>query len=112
MCIFCKIVKKEIPAKVEYEDDYYLAFYDINPKAPIHILIIPKQHIASLNDLNESNKNVISDMILIAKNLAKKLGIDESGYRVVINDGPDSGQEVFHIHMHLLGGAPLGIRLF
>ncbi|OSS41740.1 HIT family hydrolase [Desulfurella amilsii] len=112
MCIFCKVANKELPSKIEYEDEKYMAFYDINPKAPIHLLIIPKKHIENLNDIDESDIGIISDMALIAKNLAKKLGIDKSGYRVVINNGPDSGQEVYHIHMHLLGGNFLGSKLF
>ena len=112
MCIFCKIVNKELPSKIEYEDEKYMAFYDINPKAPIHLLIIPKKHVENLNDLDESDIGIVSDMALLAKNLAKKLGIDKSGYRIVINNGPDSGQEVYHIHMHLLGGNFLGSKLF
>ncbi len=112
MCIFCKIVNKELPSKIEYEDENYMAFYDINPKAPIHLLIIPKKHIGNLNDMDDSNVKMIADMALIAKNLAKKLNIDKSGYRIVINNGPDSGQEVYHIHMHLLGGNFLGSKLF
>ncbi len=112
MCIFCKIVNKELPSKIEYEDENYMAFYDINPKAPIHLLIIPKKHIGNLNDMDESNVKMIADMAIIAKNLAKKLNIDKSGYRIVINNGPDSGQEVYHIHMHLLGGNFLGSKLF
>lgn len=112
MCVFCKIVNKELPSKIEYEDEKYMAFYDINPKAPIHLLIIPKKHVENLNDMDESDISMISDMALLAKNLAKKLGIDKSGYRIVINNGPDSGQEVYHIHMHLLGGNFLGSKLF
>ena len=112
MCIFCKIVNKELPSKIEYEDEKYMAFYDINPKAPIHLLIIPKKHVENLNDLDESDIGIVSDMALLAKNLAKKMGIDKSGYRIVINNGPDSGQEVYHIHMHLLGGNFLGSKLF
>ncbi len=112
MCVFCKIVNKELTSKIEYEDENYMAFYDINPKASIHLLIIPKKHIENLNDMDESNVKMISEMALIAKNLAKKLNIDKSGYRVVINNGPDSGQEVYHIHMHLLGGNFLGSKLF
>ncbi len=104
MCIFCEIVKGDIPADKVYEDDNYLAFKDIKPKAPVHILIIPKKHIESLSDIDDSNKNIIGDMAVIANKLARQFNIDKSGYRVVINNGPDSGQEVFHIHMHLLGG--------
>jgi histidine triad (HIT) family protein len=112
MCIFCKVVSKELPGKIEFEDERYMAFYDINPKAPVHLLIIPKKHIENLNDIDESEIGIVADMALIAKNLAKKLGIDKTGYRVVINNGPDSGQEVYHIHMHLLGGNFLGSKLF
>lgn len=112
MCVFCKIVKKELSSSVVYEDENYMAFYDINPKAPVHVLIIPKEHLESLNDIDSSNKSIIGDMALIAKQLAQQLGISQTGYRVVINSGPDSGQEVFHIHMHLLGGALLGVKLF
>ncbi len=107
MCVFCKIVKGELPSTKVYEDDKYLAFKDINPKAPVHILIIPKEHIEYLADIDESNKHIIGDMAVIANRIAKELGIDKSGYRIVINNGPDSGQEIFHLHMHLLGGKKL-----
>ena len=104
MCIFCKIINNEMPSSKVYEDKNYLAFKDINPKAPIHILIIPKQHIEYLSEIDDSNKHIIGDMAIIANKLAKELGIDKSGYRILINNGEDAGQEVFHIHMHLLGG--------
>lgn len=107
MCIFCKIVNGEIPADIVYEDEKYMAFKDINPKAPIHILIIPKEHIEKLADIDDASKNVIGDMAIVANKVAKQLGIDKTGYRVVINNGPDAGQEVYHIHMHLLGGKKL-----
>lgn len=107
MCVFCKIVNKEIPADIVYEDEKYMAFKDINPKAPIHILIIPKKHIEKLADIDDSNKNVVGDMAVVANKVAKQLGIDKTGYRIVINNGPDAGQEVYHIHMHLLGGKKL-----
>ena len=107
MCIFCKIVGGEIPADIVYEDEKYMAFKDINPKAPIHILIIPKKHIEKLADIDDSNKNIIADMVIVANKVAEQLGIDKTGYRVVINNGPDAGQEVYHIHMHLLGGKKL-----
>ncbi len=107
MCIFCKIVDGEIPADIVYEDEKYMAFKDINPKAPIHILIIPKKHIEKLTDIDDSNKNIIADMVIVANKVAEQLGIDKTGYRVVINNGPDAGQEVYHIHMHLLGGKKL-----
>ncbi len=104
MCVFCKIVNKEIPADIVYEDEKYMAFKDINPKAPIHILIIPKEHIEKLEDIDDTNKGIIGDMAVVANKVAKQLGIDKTGYRIVINNGPDAGQEVYHIHMHLLGG--------
>ncbi len=107
MCIFCKIVDGEIPADIVYEDEKYMAFKDINPKAPIHILIIPKKHIEKLTDIDDLNKNIIADMVIVANKVAEQLGIDKTGYRVVINNGPDAGQEVYHIHMHLLGGKKL-----
>ncbi|WP_025209126.1 histidine triad nucleotide-binding protein [Hippea sp. KM1] len=111
MCVFCKIVNGELPCQKVYEDENYLAFKDINPKAPVHILIIPKQHIEYLSDIDDSNKHIIGDMAVIANKIAKELGIDKSGYRVLINNGPDSGQEVFHIHMHLLGGKKMAFTV-
>ncbi len=104
MCIFCDIVDGKIPTDKVYEDERYMAFKDINPKAPVHILIIPKEHIEYLLDINDNNKHIIGDMAQIANKIAKQFNIDKSGYRILINNGPDSGQEVFHLHMHLLGG--------
>ncbi len=104
MCIFCNIVDGKIPTDKVYEDERYMAFKDINPKAPVHILIIPKEHIEYLLDINDNNKHIIGDMAQIANKIAKQVNIDKSGYRILINNGPDSGQEVFHLHMHLLGG--------
>ncbi len=111
MCIFCKIVKGEIPADKVYEDEKYMAFKDIHPKAPVHILIIPKEHIAYLSDIDETNKYIIADMAVIANKIAKDMGIDKSGYRILINNGADSGQEVFHIHMHLFGGKKMSFTV-
>ena len=111
MCIFCKIVNGEIPSNKVYEDKNYLAFYDINPKAPTHVLIIPKQHIAYLSDLDDATKHIMGDMTLIANKIAKDIGIDKTGYRILVNNGPDSGQEVFHIHMHLLGGKKMSFTV-
>jgi histidine triad (HIT) family protein len=102
-CIFCKIVKKEIPAKIEYEDEDMIAFHDLSPQAPIHILIIPKKHIESLDKISESDRELFGNIIFQISRLAKKLGIHESGYRVVNNIGKDGGQTVSHIHFHLLG---------
>lgn len=107
-CIFCKIVKGEIPSKKVYEDEFIYCFKDINPEAPVHVLIIPKSHISSLNDLNEDNVEIISHIYLVAKKVAKELGISEKGYRLVTNCGEDGGQTVGHIHFHLLGGRNLG----
>lgn len=107
-CIFCKIVNKEIPANVVYEDSDILAFRDINPVAPVHILIISKKHLASANELLEEDALLIGKMILVAKDLASQEGITETGYRVLTNCGPDSGQEVMHLHFHLIGGKKLG----
>lgn len=106
-CIFCKIVNGEIPSNKVYEDDKVLCFKDLNPEAPVHVLIIPKEHISSLNDLNEDNSQIISHIFLTAKKVAKELGIDQNGYRVVSNCGEDGGQTVGHIHFHLLGGRNL-----
>lgn len=103
-CLFCKIVNHEIPARVVYEDDEMFAFEDINPQAPVHILIIPKEHYASLNDVPEEKKNLLGRLLLQAKQIARSKGLGEKGYRIVLNTGRDSGQEVFHIHFHVLGG--------
>lgn len=106
-CIFCKIIKKEIPSKKIYEDEFVYAFYDINPEAPVHFLIVPKEHIKSVNDLNEKNINIISHIFKIINKLVLELGISESGYRIVNNCGVDGGQTVNHIHFHVLGGRNL-----
>jgi len=103
-CLFCKIINKEIPARIVYEDEHILAFEDINPQAPIHILLIPKDHFASLNALPEDKQHVIGHMFIKARDIASEKGIKDSGYRIVLNTEKDSGQEVFHIHFHLLGG--------
>ena len=106
--IFDKIISKEIPSDIVYEDDNYLAFKDINPQAPIHILIIPKKRIATINDIDKADAESIGNMILIAKNIAKSLDIDEDGYRLVFNCNNYGGQTVYHIHLHLLGGRQFG----
>lgn len=102
-CIFCKIANGEIPSKKTYEDERILAFYDLDPQAPVHILLIPKTHIASANELTEENADVVSHIFLTAAKLAKELGLDK-GYRIVNNCGEDGGQTVHHLHFHLLGG--------
>ncbi len=103
-CIFCKIINKEIPASMVFEDEKMIAFNDINSQAPIHILLIPREHFASLNDIPEEKKNILSHLLLKARQIAQEKGIAEKGYRIVLNTEKDSGQEVFHIHFHLLGG--------
>ena len=103
-CIFCKIINKEVPSKIVYEDEKVLAFDDINPKAPIHVLLISKEHFGTLNEIPEEKKDILSRLLLIARQIAQEKGIAESGYRIVLNTERDSGQEVFHIHFHLLGG--------
>lgn len=106
-CLFCKIAQKQIPAKIFYEDEQVLAFHDINPQAPTHILIIPKKHIAAISDVAEGDINAAGYLLFVAKNIAKKLKIDKTGFRLVINNGPDAGQAVAHLHVHLLGGRPM-----
>lgn len=106
-CLFCKIASREIPSDIVYEDDQVLAFNDINPVAPHHVLIIPREHIATLNDLTEEHKFLTGHILHTAQHLAKQLGIAESGYRVVYNCNRGAGQAVFHIHLHLIGGRGL-----
>jgi histidine triad (HIT) family protein len=103
-CLFCKIAGGEIPSKKVYEDDTIFAFEDINPQAPTHILIIPKDHFASLKEVPGVKKDLLGHILLKARELAQAAGLDESGFRLVLNTGRDSGQAVFHIHFHLLGG--------
>jgi len=110
-CIFCKIVDGEIPADILYQDDEVIAFRDINPVAPTHLLIIPRKHIPSLIDLSEAESSLIGDMVNTASQLAKREGIAKSGYRLVINCGKQGGQLVPHLHMHLLGGRQLSNAL-
>jgi histidine triad (HIT) family protein len=106
-CIFCKISEGQIPCKKAYEDERILAFHDIEPQAPVHILIIPKEHIESVSRLDKANIGIIADMIETANNLAAEYGIEKTGFRLVINTGSDGGQSVGHLHMHLLGGRSL-----
>ena len=110
-CIFCKIASKEISSTVVYEDDKVLAFKDINPVAPIHILIIPKQHISSIKELNSANGQIIIDVHMAANKVAELLGISDSGYRLINNCGADAGKTVFHLHYHLIGGKVLGPKI-
>jgi len=106
--IFTKIINKEIPAKIEYEDEDLIAFRDVNPQAPVHILIVPKRQIATLNDLEQEDAELMGKIIIAAKKLAKQFNIDSRGYRLVLNCNEEAGQTVFHIHCHLLGGRVMG----
>lgn len=110
-CIFCKIIAGEIPSDIVYRDDEVIAFPDINPLAPTHLLIIPGKHISSLVDLTEADSSLTGHMISVANQLAKSGGISESGYRLVINCGRQGGQGVDHLHLHLLGGRQLSNAL-
>ncbi|MBC8322503.1 MAG: histidine triad nucleotide-binding protein [Candidatus Marinimicrobia bacterium] len=103
-CLFCKIIAGEIPSDKVFENDKIFAFRDIDPKAPTHILIIPKEHITTTNDLNVSHKTLVGEIMLTAKEIAEQEGIADSGYRTVFNCNRDGGQAVYHIHLHLLGG--------
>ena len=107
MCLFCKIASKQIPAKVVFEENDLLAFHDINPGAPTHLLIIPKQHITALNEATVEHQALLGKLLLAARRAAEEAGIAESGFRVVVNNGPHAGQSVFHMHMHVLGGRPM-----
>jgi histidine triad (HIT) family protein len=106
-CLFCKIINQELPADVVFEDDEMLAFNDINPQAPTHMLIIPKKHYATVNELTEAEIDLPGKLVLRAKTLASEKGIAESGYRLILNCNQQGGQTVYHIHMHLLGGRQL-----
>ncbi|MDO8885848.1 histidine triad nucleotide-binding protein [Candidatus Oleimmundimicrobium sp.] len=107
-CIFCKIVQGQIPSEIVYEDDKVIAFRDINPQAKIHIIIVPKKHINPMNEINENQAEIMANIFLAAKEIAKRQKIGQSGFRMIVNVGPDSGQEIEHLHFHLLGGEKLG----
>lgn len=106
-CLFCRIIDGEIPSKRAYEDESVLAFYDIAPQAPIHILIIPKRHIDSAQALSEADTGLLGHIFEVARELAEKNGLDKSGYRLISNVGEDAGQSVKHLHFHLIGGRQL-----
>ena len=110
-CIFCKIINKEIPAEIVYEDEEILGFKDISPAAPVHILVIPKKHISALTKLTQDDEKVIGKIYTVINKIAKEQGILEKGYRVIVNCGEDGCQEVKHIHFHLLGGKKLGEKI-
>jgi histidine triad (HIT) family protein len=106
-CIFCKIASGEIPATVVHQDEHVVAFRDLNPQAPTHVLVIPRRHVATLNDLTDADGELLGRMYLAAKRVAAMDGVAEAGYRTVVNCNAAAGQSVFHIHLHLLGGRPM-----
>ena len=110
-CIFCKIIKGEIPSNKVYENEEILAFKDINPAAPIHILVIPKKHITSLIEIKEEDEKLIAKIYSVINKIAKDMQIDQKGFRVIVNCGEDGGQEVGHLHFHLLAGKKLGEKI-
>jgi histidine triad (HIT) family protein len=103
-CLFCRVIKREIPASIVYEDDHVVAFNDINPQAATHVLVVPKRHIPSLNDLQAGDDQIVGEIVRRAAAIAKERGISERGFRTVFNTNREAGQTVFHIHLHLLGG--------
>lgn len=107
MCLFCKIINREIPASIVYEDDRVLAFNDINPQAPLHVLVVPKRHISTLADLRPDDDGIVGEIVRRAAAIADEQGITARGFRTVFNTNKDAGQTVFHIHLHLLGGRNL-----
>lgn len=110
-CLFCKIIKGEIPSNKVYEDDEFLAFYDINPAAPIHILVIPKKHIDSLAKIEKEDEALIGRIYGVINKIAEEKGFKEEGYRVIVNCGKNGGQEVMHLHFHVLAGTKLGEKI-
>ena len=110
-CLFCKIAAKEIPSTMVYEDDELVVFMDIAPQTPVHLVLVPRAHVTGLAELTEELAPVVGRIAVVARDLADQLGVAESGYRLVTNNGPDAGQTVPHLHFHLLGGKPMGGRL-
>ncbi len=110
-CLFCKIIKGEIPSNKVYEDEEILAFYDINPAAPIHILVIPKKHITSLAHMETEDEVIVGKIYGVINKIAKAKGFKDDGYRVIVNCGKDAGQEVMHLHFHILAGAKFGDKI-
>ena len=110
-CLFCKIIKGDIPSTKVYEDEFVYAFKDINPEAPVHILVVPKKHIKSMNEIEEIDENLIGKIFCAIKKIAKEQGVAEQGYRVISNCGKDAGQTVMHLHFHILGGRKLGEKI-
>lgn len=110
-CLFCKIVRKEIPSTIVYEDEDIIAFKDIHPAAPVHILVVTKKHIESVKDIKKEDEMLIGKIYSVINKIAKEQGVLETGYRVITNSGKDSGQEVMHLHFHLLAGKELGSKI-
>ena len=110
-CVFCRIAKGEIPATVHYENDKVIAIQDIHPVGPVHVLILPREHVADLSGITSGNRDLMGEIAFAAQAVAKKLGIAESGYRLISNNGPDAGQSVPHLHFHLVGGRKLGLKI-
>jgi histidine triad (HIT) family protein len=108
MCLFCKIVNKSIPAKVLFEDDDVVAFHDLNPTAPVHVLVIPKKHIVGLAEAVTEDALVLGKLLVAARRVAEETGIAQTGFRTVVNSGPNAGQSVFHLHVHVIGGRQMG----
>ena len=109
-CVFCEIIKGNIPSTKVYEDEFVTAFNDLNPQTPVHVLIVPKKHIASVNELEQQDAELVGRVFLAAKEIAKKLGLND-GYRIITNCGKDAGQTVMHLHFHLLGGRTMGEKI-
>jgi histidine triad (HIT) family protein len=107
MCLFCKIVAREIPSTIVFENEHLLAFKDVRPVAPEHALVIPKTHVAGIGDANPEHATLLAELLLAAPIVASRLGIAETGYRLVINSGANAGQSVFHLHLHVMGGRPM-----
>jgi len=110
-CLFCKIIAGQIPATLLYEDALVVAFRDIAPQVPVHVLIVPREHLSGLDGLGEAHQTLVGHIALVAQRLARELGVAETGYRLVANCGPNAGQTVFHLHFHLLGGAPMAGKM-
>ena len=108
-CIFCRIISGEIQSEILYQDEQAVAFRDVNPKAPVHLLVVPRKHIESVAELTEDEAPILGHLVAVANRLAREAGISEKGYRLVVNCGPDGGQVVPHLHLHLLGGRQMGM---
>lgn len=103
-CIFCKIIQKKVSSRIVYEDDHSLAFEDVNPQAPVHVLIVPKKHVEDIHHIVVADRELVGHLFFVARSIASQKGLEKNGYRMVINNGVDAGQTVFHIHLHLLSG--------